>query len=107
MLSANLSLDPLLPRSASMRSRLVRLVVLVLAIGFAAAGGAPASSPPAGSVTVPTTAGGTASDSWTGTIPPGSNPASNCTSGLDPADHHLIQINAPASYGTLSVQFVF
>src|SRR5256714_13022420 len=90
-----------------MRSHLVRLAVLVLAIGFAAAGGAPASSPPAGNVTVPTTAGGTASDSWTGTIPPGSTPASDCTSGLSPADHHLIQITAPASYGTLSVQFVF
>jgi len=90
-----------------MRSRLVCLAVLVLSIGFLAVGAAPASSPPSGSVTVPTTVGGTASDSWTGTILPGTNPDSNCTSGLSPVDHHLITINAPASYGTLSVQFVF
>jgi hypothetical protein len=90
-----------------MRSRLVCLAVLVLTIGFLAVGAAPASSPPSSSVTVPTTVGGTAGDSWTGTILPGTNPDSNCTSGLSPVDHHLITINAPASYGTLSVQFVF
>ena len=62
-----------------MRIHLVRLVVLVFATGFLIAAAAPASAPPVGTVTVPAAAGQTASDTWTGTIPPGSNPTSECT----------------------------
>jgi uncharacterized repeat protein (TIGR01451 family) len=90
-----------------MRSRLVYLAVLVVSIGLLAVAAAPASSPPSSTITAPSTLGGTATDAWTGTIPPGANPKSNCTSGLSPVDHHMVHLNAPASYGTLSVKFEF
>ena len=87
---------------------LAQLVALTFAtVMLVVAATAPASNPPTSSVVAPTAAGGTASDSWTGTIPPGTNPKSNCTSGLSPVDHHIIHLTAPVSYGTLSVQFVF
>src|SRR2546421_12101905 len=81
-----------------MRSRIAHVVVLVLVGGFLLAAAAPASNPPTGAVTVPATAGGTASDSWTGTIPPGANPTSDCVGGTSVPDHHVIHITAPASY---------
>ena len=92
-----------------MRTRLVCLALLVVTIGFAAVGAAPASAPPAGTVTVPTTAGGSASDAWTGTAPVGSNPTSECT-GLPtaPEDHHQIKITvAPGTYTTVTATFTF
>ena len=92
-----------------MRTRLVCLAVLVVTIGFAAVGAAPASAPPAGTVTVPTTAGGSVSDAWTGTAPVGSNPTSECN-GLPtaPEDHHQIKITvAPATYTTVTATFTF
>ena len=44
-----------------------------------AAPGADVRAADATSVTVPTTAGKTVSETWTGTIPPGANPNSDCT----------------------------
>jgi hypothetical protein len=89
---------------------------LSLAAGFVLAGiflfaigPAPASTPPAGVVNVPTTAGGTASDTWIGTIPPGTNPASDCAA-TDPvgSDEHDITINAPpGGYTSVSATFTF
>ncbi|TMM18284.1 MAG: hypothetical protein E6F97_12485, partial [Actinobacteria bacterium] len=86
-----------------------------LAAAFAAAvllvttGSVGASTPPTGSVTVPSTAGQTVSDSWTGTIPPGTNPTSDC-SGLPSTsvDEHDIQVTVPTGvYSTLNAQFTF
>jgi hypothetical protein len=68
-----------------------------------------ASTPPSASVTVPSSVGQTASDSWTGTIPVGSNPTSDC-SGLPSTqvDEHDIQITVPSGlYSTLNAQFKF
>ena len=54
-------------------------------------------------------AGQTATDNWTGTIPTGSDPKSDC-SGLPATqvDEHDISINVPAgTYGTLNATFTF
>src|SRR5437763_10897427 len=68
-----------------------------------------ASTPASGSVTVPSATGQSASDSWTGTIPVGTNPTSDC-SGLPSTqvDEHDIQIAVPSgTYSTLNAQFSF
>jgi hypothetical protein len=68
-----------------------------------------ASTPQSGSVTVPSTAGQSVSDNWTGTIPPGTNPTSDC-SGLPSSsvDEHDIQVTVPTGiYSTLNAQFSF
>src|SRR5438105_4439722 len=88
-----------------MRSRVAHVVVLVLVGAFLLAAGAPASNPPTGSLTVPATAGGTASHSWTGTIPPGTNPTSDCNGGTSVPDQHVIHITAPTSYAGINAQF--
>jgi hypothetical protein len=80
------------------------LTGLLIAVGTGAA-----STPPAGSVTVPSSTGQTATDNWTGTIPTGSNPKSDCN-GLPAAviDHHTIQVTVPTGiYSTLNAQFQF
>src|SRR6266699_388085 len=48
----------------------------LLALPLTLLGASQAASPAAGSVTVPSSIGQTASDSWTGTIQPGTNPTS-------------------------------
>ena len=91
-----------------MRVRLAQVVALVLTSGilvFAAA--VSASSPPNGTVDVPTTAGQTVTHPWTGTIPIGSNATSDCA-GFEPvSDSHTITINAPATYTTVDAEFRF
>ena len=90
-----------------MRVRLAQVVVLVLTSGILVlAGTASASNPPSGFVTVPTTSGQTASNSWIGTIPVGSNPTSDCN-GFPQSDSHVITINAPAAYTTVDAEFRF
>ena len=82
---------------------------LTAAIVLVVTGSTGASNPPNGSVAVPSTVGQTASDSWTGTIPVGSNPTSDC-SGLPSTqvDEHDIQITVPSDvYSTLNAQFSF
>jgi uncharacterized protein DUF11 len=95
-----------------MRLRLSIVAGIVLATSFVLAlGSASASAPPAGTVTVPSTAGQTASDTWMGTIPPGLNPTSECT-GLPappfPEDHHQIQVIVPpGTYSNVTATFTF
>lgn len=87
-----------------------KLALLALTALTASLAPAPAlaSNPPAQQVTVPSTAGGTATITWTGTIPPGVNPASDCDSGLSPEDHHTVDISVPAGlYDTLSANATF
>src|SRR5207244_95032 len=69
-----------------------------------------ASMPPTDTITVPSTIGQTVSVTWTGTIPAGSDPASDCTMLADTpaADTHTSTIIVPAGvYNTVSAQFTF
>src|SRR5438552_12383490 len=69
-----------------------------------------ASTPPTSNVTVPSAIGQTVTVMWTGTIPPGSNPSSDCTVLADTmaADTHTSTINVPAGvYNTVAAQFTF
>jgi hypothetical protein len=82
--------------------------ILVGALSLLVAASAPASTPSASSVTVPTAAGQTVTDTWTGTIPLGANPTSSCA-GLEPAsDQHVVTINVPTGvYDTIDAAFKF
>jgi hypothetical protein len=91
-------------RGSRVSAALAFLATLLIGVGISAA-----STPPSGSATVPASAGQTATDSWTGSIPAGSNPTSDCN-GLPDAliDHHTVQVNVPAGiYSTLNAQFAF
>ena len=78
-------------------------------VALLASAGVPASIPSSSTVTVPTTAGQTVTDAWTGTIPPGGNPTSDC--GGIPAvlvDEHDVTINVPAgAYDAVDATFKF
>lgn len=81
------------------------VLLLVLASCLAAF----ASTPPAGTLVVPATAGASATDSWTGNAPIGSNPASTCFPGGTPlVDEHAVTITLPAGgYSTINAAFTF
>ena len=69
-----------------------------------------ASTPATDSITVPSTIGQTVTVTWTGTIPPGSNPASNCVTVADTplSDQHVSTVIVPAGvYSTLAAKFTF
>ncbi len=89
--------------------RVVALLLTGTLVALFTVVGAAASTPPAGTVTVPSSAGGTAMDNWTGTIPPGINPTSDCTPpSPSTPDSHFIQINVPAgTYQTVNASFAF
>src|SRR2546421_12666592 len=55
-----------------------------------------ASDPPSHSLVVPDTPGQTVQVTWTGTIPPGTNPTSDCNGGAAPTHHHNHPIQGPA-----------
>jgi uncharacterized repeat protein (TIGR01451 family) len=81
-----------------------------LVIGLLAASASRASTPPSGSLSVPTTAPQSVTDTWSGSIPAGSNPSSNCAPlvGLPAADEHDVTITVPAGvYDTLQANFTF
>ena len=92
-----------------MRVRLAQAVLLVLTASvLVCAASASASSPPSGSLVVPTAAGGSASDGWSGTIPVGSNPTSDCSGFEAISDSHVVTITAPpGGYQTVDAQFRF
>src|SRR5947209_2687301 len=61
-------------------------------------------------ITVPSSIGQTVSVTWTGSIPPGSNPGSNCVSVADTAlsDQDVSNVTVPAGiYNTLAAKFTF
>src|SRR5256886_5436285 len=69
-----------------------------------------ASTPATDSITVPSTIGQTVTVTWTGTIPPGSNPASSCVTVADTplSDQHVSTVIVPAGvYSTLAAKFTF
>src|SRR5215204_2141266 len=73
--------------------RTIRWVVPTVVAGLVAVSvPALASTPPAHTVTVPA-AGATTTVTWTGTIPPGANPTSQCTGALE--DDHTIELQVP------------
>jgi uncharacterized repeat protein (TIGR01451 family) len=77
---------------------------------MAGVGTSQASTPPSGSVTVPTAAGQTVTDNWTGSIPVFANATSNCAAFADPAfaDLHSVTVNVPAgAYDTVQANFTF
>jgi hypothetical protein len=63
------------------RKHLVRLLGLAAVTSAAViiATTAPASTPPGSSLTVPTSAGSKATNTWSGSVIPGINPASDCS----------------------------
>jgi uncharacterized repeat protein (TIGR01451 family) len=90
-------------RFASAFGVVVLSVVFLLVVGSAGA-----SSPPTSSVTVPSTAGQTVTDTWTGTIPPGANATSSCSGFELVSDQHVVTINVPAgTYDTIDANFKF
>ncbi len=70
-----------------------------------------ASTPPTSNVNVPSTAGQTVTDTWTGTIPPGTNATSDCSPFVDNstlADQHSVTVNVPAgAYDAVQANFTF
>lgn len=69
-----------------------------------------AATPPTSNVTVPSTIGQSVTVTWTGTIPPGSSPTSDCSALADTpaADQHNSTITVPAGlYNTAAAKFVF
>jgi hypothetical protein len=85
------------------------LPAFVVAAALLAAAVASGSIPSTSSVTVPSAAGQTVTDSWTGAIPPGTNPTSSCAA-LPAAlvDEHVVTINVAAgTYDTIDAAFKF
>jgi hypothetical protein len=100
----------------SARLLAVSAVLLAGALPAASLSGAAFASTPAGSsLSVPTTPGGSVSARWTGTIPAGANPNSDCTtdpSGTALEDPHALTIVVPAGAysavtATLTVQITW
>ena len=86
------------------------LTLSLFAIGGSLAFLSWASTPPTSNITVPSSANQTVTITWTGQIPPGANPSSDCSKLADtPAvDQHVPTINVPAGiYNSLNAKFTF
>jgi PKD repeat protein len=86
------------------------LTLALFAIGASLAMFSVASNPPTSNITVPSTAGQTVTVTWSGQIPVGANPASDCSNLADtPAvDQHLPTISVPAGlYNSVKAKFTF
>ena len=90
------------------KAGLPTLGLLAALVAALMSGSAAASVPPASTVTVPSTAGQT-TDTWTGTIMPGANATSDCSTPFEPvSDLHEVTINVPpGTYDTIDAQFRF
>src|SRR3954467_1385670 len=88
------------------RSRAAAVAVAVAALVLPSAA-ALAATPDNQTVTVPTSVGQTRTVHWSGTIPVGSNPTSDCDSNTALADIETLTINAPANYNPVSATFTF
>jgi hypothetical protein len=91
-----------MPRSA-------RALALGLALIVAVPATVAASTPTTGTMTVPTSAGATVTDSWTGNAPPAAFAGSTCFPGGSPlVDEHAVTIAvAPGTYDTINASFTF
>lgn len=86
------------------------VVAATIAVGvLAMSSSIGASNPPNHEVTVPTTIGQSVTVTWTGTILPGANATSNCTSLPEAAsDTHTIGISVPpGAYDSVKAVFTF
>jgi hypothetical protein len=82
------------------------LFAALAAIAVLAPGGSRASTPPTHEVTVPQP-GQTTTVKWTGTIPPGADPASDCNLSVAD-DEHQVKVNVPAGlYDSATAEFTF
>jgi hypothetical protein len=90
------------------KAGLPTLGLLAALVAALMSGSAAGSTPPASTVTVPTTAG-QITDTWTGTIMPGANATSDCSAPFDlVSDLHEVTINVPpGTYDTIDAQFRF
>jgi hypothetical protein len=87
---------------------LVTFCLLVLLAAAVLTGAATGSNPSSSSITVPATAGQTATDTWTGTILAGADATSSCEHFETISDQHAVTINVPAGvYDTVDAQFEF
>src|SRR4051794_20008174 len=67
-----------------------------------------ASDPPSDSLVVPGTPGQSVQVTWHGTIPPGTNPTSDCNGGTSPTDDHDTTIQVPIGlYQFVTADFTF
>jgi hypothetical protein len=69
-----------------------------------------ASNPATSNITVPSTAGQTATITWTGSIPPLTNATSDCAALADTptVDSHVSTVNVPNGlYSTINAKFTF
>jgi len=86
------------------------LTVILFALGVSLAMFSWASNPATSTVTVPANAGQTVTVTWTGQIPAGADPASDCSKLADTpvVDQHLPTINVPAGlYNSVKAKFTF
>jgi uncharacterized repeat protein (TIGR01451 family) len=86
------------------------LAAFALLLGVAGVGTSQASTPPSSTVSVPTAAGQTVTDAWTGSIPTGSNATSDCSLYADSplSDQHSVTVNVPAgAYDAVQASFTF
>src|SRR5436189_4048352 len=84
------------------------LVVIGMLGAMVGVGTSQASTPPSGTVTVPTAAGQTVTDTWSGTMPAGSNATSDCSLYADSplSDQHSVTVNVSAgAYGQVVASF--
>jgi hypothetical protein len=90
-----------------MRRTVVAAAVVTLG-AFLVPAGALAATPSERSVTVPTTVGQIRTVTWTGTIDPGVDPASNCEGGTSTSDVETIHVAVPSgAYDTVNALFTF
>lgn len=93
------------------RRALTAILAVALLGGLTAlVGVAVASTPGSGAITVPSSAGQTVTDSWSGQIPALVNATSDCSAFVDtPAvDQHAETVTVPAGvYGSLNARFTF
>ena len=83
---------------------------VLLAVGLLfAVGTVTAATPPASTVTVPSSADQTVTDNWTGTILTGANATSSCAPlSTSPVDEHDVTIVVtPGTYDTIDATFTF
>src|SRR4051812_34081912 len=91
-----------------MRRSLVTVSVVALGALGLPVSAALAATPDAQSVTVPTSTGQTRTVTWTGEIPPGSNPTSDCDTNTALADIETLTVNVPSgAYQQVSASFTF
>src|SRR4051812_14226428 len=91
-----------------MRRSVVSAAVLPLAAFVALPTGALAATPASQSVLVPTSPGVTQTVTWSGLIPQGANPTSDCDTNTALADIETLHIDVPAgAYSNVSASFTF